>query len=178
MLQLRWDADLTVKIATTKTVAPLAEIMNQKQVKPTVIIEQRYPMEELQEEYKLDFLGQTFRNSMGRIQQVGFIRQKNFFVIRILQIMKRCCLLLSIYKMMLFNGTSGLRKNKLMFHGKILRRHCVFDLDPLIMRILMRPQRIYVKRDRLENIKPNLSNQHQGWKNGQSMPQQKAVQED
>lgn len=59
---------------------------------------------------------------MGRIQQVGFIRRKNFFDIRILRIMKRCCLLLSIYKMMLFNGTSGLRKNKLMFHGKILRR--------------------------------------------------------
>ena len=67
------------------------------------------------------------------------IRRRNFFSIRVLWIMKRCCLLLSICKMMLFNGTSGLRNNKPMFHGKLLCRPYMFDLDPLIMRILMRP---------------------------------------
>ena len=57
MLQVKWDVDLMARIVTTIMMVQLAEITNQKQVQLVVITEQSDPIEELQEEYKLVFLG-------------------------------------------------------------------------------------------------------------------------
>ena len=118
--------------------AQLAEIAVTEKTLLAVITEQKELMEELLGEYKLDFLRWVFLNSMEKTQQVGSTRKKNSFVINGQKIVRRSLWLPSICWTMPFNGTSGLRKQGQMFHGRNLHMLCVSVLGHRIMKTLMK----------------------------------------
>ena len=68
----------------------------------------------------------------------GSTRQKNSFVINGQKIVRRSLWLPSICWMMLFNGTSGLRKQGQMFHGRNLHMLCMSVSGHQIMKTLMK----------------------------------------
>ncbi len=56
-----------------------------------------------------------------------------------------------------YNGTNGIIVFILMFHGRNLRKHCVFALGHPIMKILMRLYQVYDKTALFVSIKLNLN---------------------